>query len=448
MKRGYRKSVGADKSRTSPRRDQAGASKERRIRRQAEAQAAEVQLPLSIEALAEFARQSLRSFAVEVGLKLAECLLEDEVARRCGARHERQATRSETRHGHQPGYVTLGGQKVRVNKPRIRSTRPGQGEAELEHYALLQSPDAMPEATLRRMVNGVSCRRYEQVVDLARAGFGVKKSSVSRGFVRASANEVRQLSERRFDDERFVVIFIDGKAYAGETMIVALGITASGEKRLLGLRQGATENATVVTSLLEELRERGVKTDMPTLFVLDGAKALRAAVVRVWGKFGVVQRCQTHKRRNVAAHLPEKHHDELSRQLSVAWQETDHRQALKLLRTTVEWLRRLSPDAAASLEEGLEETLTVVRLRVPALLRKTLSTTNPIESAFSVAESVTHRVKRWRDGDMRQRWCVAGLLDAETRFRRVKGHKQLATLIQALDQAAHGSRLDDQRQRA
>lgn len=448
MKRGYRKSVGAGKSRTSQRRDKAGPSKVRRIRRQAEAQAAEVQLPLSIEALAEFARQSLRSFAVEVGLKMAECLLEDEVARRCGARHERQATRSETRHGHQPGYVTLGGQKVRVNKPRIRSTHPGQGEAELENYALLQSPDAMPEATLRRMVNGVSCRRYEQVVDLARDGFGVKKSSVSRGFVRASANEVRQLSERRFDDERFVVIFIDGKAYAGETMLVALGITASGEKRLLGLRQGATENATVVTSLLEELRERGVKTDVPTLFVLDGAKALRAAVTRVWGKFGVVQRCQTHKRRNVEAHLPEKHHDELSRQLSLAWQETDHRQALKLLRTTVQWLRRLSPDAAASLEEGLEETLTVVRLNVPALLRKTLSTTNPIESAFSVAESVTHRVKRWRDGDMRQRWCVAGLLDAETRFRRVKGHKQLATLVQALDQAAHGSRLDDQRQRA
>jgi len=331
---------------------------------------------------------------------------------------------------------------------RTCHTYPGQGEAELENYALLQSPDAMPEATLRRMVNGVSCRRYEQVVDLARTGFGVKKSSVSRGFVRASANEVQQLCERRFDNERFVVIFIDGKSYAGETMLVTLGITASGEKKVLGLRQGATENATVVTALLEELRERGVKTDAPTLFVLDGAKALRAAVARVWGKFGVVQRCQTHKRRNIEAHLPEKHHDELSRQLSLAWQETDHRQALKLLRTTVQWLRRLSPDAAASLEEGLEETLTVVRLNVPALLRQTLSTTNPIESAFSVAESVTHRVKRWRDGDMRQRWCVAGLLDAESRFKRVKGHKQLATLIQALAQAAHGSRLDDQRQRA
>jgi transposase-like protein len=306
----------------------------------------------------------------------------------------------------------------------------------------------MAEATLRRLVNGVSCRRYEQVVDLARDGFGVKKSSVSRGFVRASADEVRKLSERRFDDERFPVIFIDGKAYASEMMVVALGITATGEKKLLGLRQGATENAAVVTSLLEDLRERGVKTDVPTLFVLDGAKALRAAVGRVWGKFAVVQRCQAHKRRNVEAHLLEKHHDELSRQLHLAWSETDHDQALKSLRTTAQWLRRLNPDAAASLEEGLEETLTVVRLNVPALLRKTLSTTNPIESAFSVAETVTGRVKRWRDGDMRQRWCVAGLLDAETRFHRVQGHKQMNALIKSLDQAVHGSRLDAQRKRA
>jgi transposase-like protein len=417
------------------------------IRRRAEAQAAEVRCPLSIEALTKYARESLHTFAIEVGLKMAECLLEDEVTRRCGERHERQPSRIETRHGHQSGYVVLSGQKVPVERPRIRSTqRPG--EAGLENYAVLQSPDAMPEATLRRLVNGVSCRRYEQVVDLARDGFGVKKSSVSRGFVRASADEVRKLSERRFDDERFPVIFIDGKAYASEMMVVALGITATGEKKLLGLRQGATENAAVVTSLLEDLRERGVKTDVPTLFVLDGAKALRAAVGRVWGKFAVVQRCQAHKRRNVEAHLLEKHHDELSRQLHLAWSETDHDQALKSLRTTAQWLRRLNPDAAASLEEGLEETLTVVRLNVPALLRKTLSTTNPIESAFSVAETVTGRVKRWRDGDMRQRWCVAGLLDAETRFHRVQGHKQMNALIKSLDQAVHGSRLDAQRKRA
>lgn len=419
----------------------------RGIARQAMTQAAQVQLPLSIEGLVEMARESLSSFAVEVGLRMAECLLEDEVTRRCGPRYERPTDRSETRHGHQGGYVTIAGQKVPVRKPRVRRVN-GRGEAELANYALLQSADAMPESALAKMVNGVSCRRYERVVDMAREGFGVKKSSVSRGFVRASAEQLQQLAERSFEDERFAVIFIDAQPYAGEMMVVALGITSAGEKRLLGLRQGATENAAVCTSLLEELRERGVKTDMPTLFVLDGAKALRSAVGRVWGKFAVVQRCQAHKKRNVEAHLPDKHHDELRRQLNLAYHHTDHRQAVKALNTTVAWLRRLNPDAAASLQEGLEETLTVVRLGVPELLRKTLSTTNPIESAFSVAEAATRRVKRWRDGDMRQRWCVAGLLDAERRFNRAKGYRHLKLLIDALQRDVVAPTLDNQHKRA
>jgi len=419
----------------------------RKIERQALDQAREVQLPLDVESLVELTRQSLSSFAVEVGLKVAQCLLEDEVRQRCGERHERLPGRQETRFGHQPGFITIADQKVSIAKPRVRSTS-GRGEADLERYRLLQSPDALPQAALDHLVNGVSTRRYEQVVQLARQGFGVKKSSVSRGFVRASAAEVERLAERRVDDERFAVIFIDAQPYAGEMMVVALGITTAGEKRLLGLRQGATENATVVTSLLEELRERGVRTDLPTLFVLDGAKALLAAVVRVWGKFAAIQRCQVHKRRNVEAHLPDKHHDELRERLNAAYHETNATQARTLLAATVKWLRRITPAAAASLEEGLEETLTVVRLGVPELLRKTLSTTNPIESAFSVAESVTRRVKRWRDGDMRQRWCVAGLVDAERRFNRVKGHKHLPQLLTALDRLVAAPTLDQQRKHA
>jgi transposase-like protein len=437
MTRGYRKSTGTGKR----------GGKVRRIAKQAMAQAEEVQIPLTVESLVEMARESLSSFAVEVGLKMAQCVLEDEVVRRCGERYQRPVDRRQTRYGHQGGFVTIAGQKLPVRKPRVRFTD-GRGEVELEHYALLQSDDAMPEAALRRMVNGVSTRRYEEVVDTAREAFGVKRSSVSRGFVRASADEVKKLSERRFDDERWGVIFIDALSYAGQTMIVALGVTVAGEKRLLGLRQGATENAAVCSALLEDLRDRGVATDVPTLFVLDGAKALRAAVQRVWGKFGVVQRCQVHKKRNVEAHLPEKHHDELRRQLNAAYHETNPQEALKLLRTTVQWLRRISPDAATSLEEGLEETLTVVRLDIPALLRKTLSTTNPIESAFSTAEYVTRRVKRWRDGDMRQRWCVAGLLDAESRFHRVAGYKHLERLLKSLENEVHPQPIDAQRKRA
>jgi transposase-like protein len=406
--------------------------KVRRIARQAVAASRELQLPLDVEALLELTREALSSFAVEMGLRVAQCLLEDEVTQRCGQRHERVPGRNETRFGHQRGFVTLAGQKASIEKPRVRRTD-GGGEVELERYALLQSPDAMPQSALNHLVHGVSTRRYEQVVQQAQAGFGVKKSSVSRGFVRASAVEVQRLAERRFEGERFAVIFIDAQPYAGEMMVVALGITTSGEKRLLGLRQGATENAVVVASLLEELRERGVRTDVPTLFVLDGAKALSAAVVRVWGKFAVIQRCQVHKRRNVEAHLSDHHHQELRTRLNAAYHEQSVTQARALLATTVKWLRRISPAAAASLEEGLEETLTVVRLGVPELLRKTLSTTNPIESAFSVAESVTRRVKRWRDGDMRERWCVAGLLDAESRFNRIQGHKHLPQLLDALE---------------
>jgi transposase-like protein len=374
-------------------------------------------------------------------------LLEDEVTQRCSRRHERVPNRSETRFGHQRGFITIAGQKVPVEKPRVRYTD-DRGEAELERYQLLQSPEALPQAALDHLVNGVSTRRYERVVQLAQQGFGVKKSSVSRGFVRATSAQVAQLAERRFEEERFAAIFMDAQPYASEMMVVALGITTSGEKRLLGLRQGATENATVVTSLLEELRERGVRTDLPTLFVLDGAKALHAAVIRVWGKFAVIQRCQVHKRRNVEAHLPDKHHDELRERLNAAYHETNVTQARTLLTATVKWLRRISPAAAASLEEGLEETLTVVRLGLPELLRKTLSTTNPIESAFSVAESVTRRVKRWRDGDMRQRWCVAGLLDAESRFNHIKGYKHLPQLLAALERTLHAPTLDTRRKLA
>jgi len=414
-----------------------------RFQRQAQTQARELQLPLDVESLVEMTRQTLSSFATEMGLRVAQCLLEDEVTQRCGPRHERRPERDVTRFGHQQGYVTIAGQKASIQKPRLRYTA-GRGEAELERYGLLQSPDAMPQAALNHLVNGVSTRRYEKVVHLARDAFGVKKSSVSRGFVRASAAEVQRLAERRFDDERFAVIFIDAQPYAGEMMVVALGITTAGEKRILGLRQGATENATVVTSLLEELRERGVKADTPTLFVLDGARALRAAVGRVWGKFAVVQRCQAHKRRNVEAHLPESHQEELRKRLNAAYHEASETQARTLLRGTIAWLRKISPAAAASLEEGWEETLTVVRLRVPELLRKTLATTNPIESAFSVAESVTRRVKRWRDGDMRERWCVAGLMDAESRFRRIKGHRHMKQLLDALHAIVNPT-LDDQR---
>ena len=418
-------------------------SKEQRRARQA-GKARQIQLLLDPEEMVAMLQQSVNDFATEVGLRVARLLLEDEVEQRCGPRYERTAERTMTRYGRQAGVVVIAGQKVPIKRPRVRYTQ-RCGEVDLENYGRLQSPEAMPEAVLKRLVRGVSCRDYEGVVDLAREGFGVKKSSVSRSFVKASAKEVRQLAERRFDGERFAVIYIDGTPYAGESMIAALGITEDGQKRLLGLRQGATENAAVCTALLEDLCGRGLDTSSPVLLVLDGAKALHAAVKRVWGRNALIQRCQLHKKRNVQQHLPQKHWAELSRQLNAAYHETDYHRALKGLNTTARWLDRLNPDAAASLREGMEETLTVVRLGVPELLRRTLATTNPIESAFSVAENVTRRVKRWRDGDMRKRWCTAGLLRAESKFRRVKGHRHMPQLLKALDRLVLGKGLDQNR---
>jgi putative transposase len=391
----------------------------------------EIQLPLDREELLGLMQDSLEGLAVELGLLVASALLEDEVTRLCGARYERRPGRAHTRYGRQGGVVTLAGQKLPIVRPRVRGAD-GGGEVPLETYAQLQSPDAMPQAVLRRMVRGVSTREYEHVVDTARDGFGVRKSSISREFVRASASDVKALAERRFDGDCFAVVMIDGVEYAGETMVVALGITDDGTKRILGLRQGATENAEVCVALLEELQGRGLQTDRPTLFVLDGAKALHAAVRRVWGKNAVIQRCQVHKKRNIKAHAHEKRWPELERRLSEAYHETNYATAKSSLEGTARWLDRINADAASSLREGLEETLTVVKLAVPGSLRRTLATTNPIESALSVTRRVTARVTRWRDGDMRRRWCVAGLLRAEGKFRRVKGHRGMPTLLKAL----------------
>jgi putative transposase len=283
----------------------------------------EIQLSLDRDEWLGLMQDSLEAVAVELGLLVACAILEDEVTRLCGTRNQRQPGRSHTRHGHQRGVVMLAGQKLPIERPRVRGAD-GGGEVPLETYAQLQSRDAFPQAVLRRMVRGVSTREYEHIVDMARDGFGVAKSCVSRGFVRASAADVKRLAERRFDSERFAVVMIDGVEYAGETMIAAMGITEDGVKRVLGLRQGATENAQVCAALLEDRRERGLDTGRPTLFVLDGAKALHAAVTRVWGKNAVIQRCQVHKMRNLKAHVSEKHRPELLRRMSEAYHETDY----------------------------------------------------------------------------------------------------------------------------
>jgi transposase-like protein len=311
----------------------------------------EIQLSLDRDELLGLMQDSLESLALKLGMLVASSLLEDGVTRLCGRRHEHQPHRTHIRHGHQRGTATLACQKIPIARPRVRRTN-GGGEVALETYARLQSPEAMPEAVLRRMVRGVSTRDYGDGIDLTRDGFGVQKSSVSRDVVRASAAQVKVLAERHFDGTHFPVILIDGVQYPDETMIAAVCITADGTKRVLGLRQGATENAAVCVALLEDLQARGLNSSQPVLLVLDGAKALHAAAKRVWGQNGVIQRYQVHKRRSVKAHVPEKHHAELERHLSEPYHETGYDAARASIEATARWPQRINPDAASSLREG------------------------------------------------------------------------------------------------
>jgi transposase-like protein len=391
-----------------------------------------VQLTLDRGEVLREMQEGLHRLGVSLGLELATLMMQDEVERLCGSRYERQAERQATRHGQQRGVITIAGQKMALDRPRVRSTRERR-ELPLEVYGLARREDAMPAAVLTRMVRGVSCRDYEGVIESAAEGFGVKRSSVSRAFKAASAKKIGEISERRLDDTRFPIVFIDGIGWADTTMVVALGIAEDGSKRVLGFREGATENGEVCKALLEHLVERGLDTSRSTLFVIDGGKALRKAIGRVWGARALVQRCRVHKKRNVEGHVPDRFWPEVARMLDKAWAEPDVDRARKQLTTVATYLDRIAPDAASSLREGMEETLTVTRLRVEPMLAVHLVTTNPIESSFSCVRKLTGRVKRWRSGIMKHRWCATGLLDAEKRFRRIKGFASMPHFMTTLD---------------
>lgn len=394
-----------------------------------------VTIRLNREELERLINEELHRSALSVGVMVISELLEQEVNEICGARRKRTSTRRAYRYGTQQGYIVLGGQKVRIDKPRVR-TKDSRREVQLALYGRLQQIDVIDKAVMRRLVRGVSCRNYRSVIETITGSAGVARSSVSRAFIRATTERVREFYCRRFTGNRFVAIWIDGVHFKGQMLLVALGVTSEGRKIVLSIRQGATENARVCIDLLEELRSRGVSTEQKTLFVLDGSKALHAAVERVWGDQAVFQRCQVHKMRNVRAYVSDQLWPEVQSQMRRAYAEPDVAKARKQLLTTARWLDRVAPPAARSLREGLEETLTVASLRLPRKLVRSLFSTNPVESPFQRIRSLTSRVKRWT-GEMRIRWCVTGLLEAEARFNRISGASSIDKLSAALD------RLDD-----
>lgn len=381
--------------------------------------------------LVEVLREELKG-RLRVGvLELIEELFEEQRRDLIGAPWSRKGSQQAHSGGTEVGSVYLEGRRIPVRYPRIRDA---QGSRALPAYAALRSYDLMAQEVQEKLVRGVSTRDFEDVACHIAEGTGLPPSTVSRAFVRASARSLSEVNGRDLSKEQFVAMFLDSISFGEVLVVVALGVTLEGQKRVLGLVEGHTENATVVAGLLDGLVERGLALSEKFLAVVDGAKALRSALLKRWDGRVVIARCQVHKKRNVLEYLPPKYHVDVGRRLSVAWGMTEYEEAQKFLRKTVEHLRQINEDAARSLEEGLEETLVGVKLGLPGVLRKTFSTTNAIESAFDQVRYRTGRVKRWRSGEGRMvlRWTAAAALEGERRFHKVKGHGLLRVLLNAL----------------
>jgi transposase-like protein len=397
----------------------------------------ELALPPRVqEALGELvgsAREGLLALSVGVGLGVLAELMEEEVVDVVGAKGRHDPERTAVRHGHESGEVTLGGRRVAVERPRVRSAD-GQAEVRLATYEYFADRDPLTRSVLERMLAGVSTRRYRRTQEpvgseVEQAARSTSRSAVSRTFIERTRGALAGLMSRRLDDVRLAVMMIDGLELQGRTNVVTLGISTDGVKIPLGLWEGSTENA---TALLSDLVERGLDPEQGILFVIDGAKALRKAIRNVFGE-ARVQRCVRHKERNVTDHLPERERPSVKQRLRRAWALDDQTRALDQLRTLANELDRSYPGAAGSLREGLEETLTLTKLGVTGNLKRTLESTNPCESMIEIVRHTQRNVKRWSSGEMALRWTAAGMLEAERQFRKIIGYRDLATLVVAIE---------------
>ena len=367
----------------------------------------------------------IEAFSAQIGLEIMQALMDHEVGEMIGP----WGRQSAHRHGTQPGYVVYGGRKVSIERPRVRGK--GGGEVELDTYRAFQGQDKMQAAVARQLTRRCSSRDYAGAIDDCLDGYGISKSSVSRQWKAATEKELEKLCQRPIP-EGLVALLLDGKQVKEDCVVVALGVTADGRKQVLGLWHGAAENSTVAKGLLEDLMERGLDPSNPLLFIIDGSKALRKAIREVFGSHAPVQRCRVHKQRNIIEYLPKQKRQQAIWRLRAAWDKSDPEEAKAQLRKTVRWLDAISPSAARSLEEGLEETLTLQKLGINGTLLKSFSSTNLIESCFSHSGEWCRRVKHWRNAKMLLRWTAAGLLHAEKGFRRIRGYRDLNRLEHAL----------------
>ena len=390
-----------------------------------------VQMMLPLGEMLGWLRKGVGELIRQAGLQVMELLMQEEVRELVGERSQPQPDRTANRWGSERGYCVVMGQKVPVRRPRVRTVE--DKEVRLGSYEMFHRGEPLTETVWEKLMLGLSTRKYGQAVREFTEAYGLEKSAVSEHFIEASRIKLKELMERRLDKMRLCAVLIDATPFEGQQMVAALGIGEDGRKTILGIRQGATENATVVGELLGDLLERGLDFTQPRLYVLDGGKALTAAVKKHAGESAAIQRCQVHKRRNVLDHLTDEQKPGVAKKLNAAYALEEYAAAKQALNTLHRELMDLNPSAARSLAEGLEETLTVHRLHLPTQLRKTMASTNVIESAFSVVETACRNVKRWHDGDQRERWVGSGLLVAEKQFRRVQGYKQIPILIRELE---------------
>jgi putative transposase len=390
-----------------------------------------VQMVLPMVEMVGWLRKGVGELVCQAGLQMMSLLMEEEVRTLAGERSQQQPERAANRWGKERGYCVVMGQKVPLERPRVRTT--DNQEVRLGSYEMFHRGEPLTETVWEKLMLGLSTRKYGQAVREFTAAYGLEKSAVSEHFIEASRAKLKDPMERRLDKLRLCALLIDATPFEGQQMIAALGIGQDGRKTILGIRQGATENATVVGELLGDLVNRGLDFSVPRLYVLDGGKALHAAVTKYAGESAPIQRCQVHKRRNVLDHLSEEQKPAVAKKLNAAYALEDYAAAREALNGLHRELMHLNPSAARSLGEGLEETLTVHRLHVPRQLRLTLASTNVIESAFAIVERVCLNVKRWHSGDQRERWVGSGLLVAQKQFRRIKGHKQIPLLLRELE---------------
>ena len=342
-------------------------------------------------------------------------------------------------HGRQSGVVSLSERKLRVEKPRLH--RKGKGsskEVDIPAYEAMVMNSRLGQRILTILMNGVSTRKYQEIIPEMAETVGVSKSQISREFVVASAAELEHLCERRFDDVNILVIYIDGIQFGDCHVIAALGVDSAGHKHVLGIREGSSENARVATDLLNDLVARGVRAGRLRLFVIDGSKALQCAIDSVFGHQNPVQRCRNHKIRNVLSYLPPDQQEQVQASMKAAF-SLDAKEGQQKLGKLAQWLDREYPSAAASLREGLDEMFTINRLGLPPELRRCLGSTNVIESPNGGVRRCTRRVKRWRDHGMVVRWVAASLLAIEKRLRRIMGYQQLWILEAKLNELGQES---------